>query len=155
MSQHKFRTLSREIIALSQANNWDEARLEWKVDRIEIADDPHTCLCTHWPILELCFLSNDVTGNRTMVGNVCVKKFLGLDSDAMFAAVRRIAGDITRAMNPDLIVHAYSNGWINDWEKQFYLNTWRKRALSYRVSLSRVAINRKVLRRIRSAPLAV
>lgn len=79
------------------------------------------------------------------MGNVCVKKFLGLPSDKIFSAVRRVANDVTHSLNAEAIDHAHRRGWINDWERQFYFDTMRKRVLSDKQMSKRVQINELVL----------
>ena len=79
--------LGRAIIALSEADRWDRARLEWWIEEIYIQREPETCLCGHFPINELCVLRNEKNGHSAIVGNVCVKKFMKLSSDKMFAAI--------------------------------------------------------------------
>lgn len=143
--------LPEEIVARSVARTWDEARLEWRIEEIYWEDDPDTCLCGQFPINELCFLRNVKNGCRVLVGNVCVKKFLGLPSDKIFDALKRVAKDADRALNPEAIEHAYERGWLNEWEKQFCFDTWRKRSLSGKQLLKRQQINAKVLSRIRNA----
>lgn len=146
MSEYK---LIEEIIRLSVANTWDEAKLEWQLTEIYHQDEPDTCLCSHFPINEICVLLNKRNNLTTEVGNICVKKFLGLPSDLIFQALRRIAKDETRALNAEAIDHAFRKGWINNWEKKFYFDTMRKRNLSDKQSAIRIKINRKVLNRTR------
>lgn len=143
--------LPREIIARSVADTWDEARLEWRIEDIYSEEDPDICLCGHSPITETCVLRNVRNRNSAVVGNVCVKKFLGLPSSKMFDAIKRIAKDDTGALNPEAIDHANSKGWINDWERSFYFDTWRKRNLTDRQLAKRVAIDNQVLARVRNA----
>ena len=52
MAEYK---LSQEIIALSDAATWDDAKQEWDLDEIYKASrgNPETCLCGHYPILEV------------------------------------------------------------------------------------------------------
>ena len=140
--------LGRRIVALSEATDWDRARLEWRIEDIYLQRKPETCLCGHFPINELCVLRN--RNNKAIVGNVCVKKFMKLSSDRMFAAIKRVSVDETKALNGEVIEHALAKGWINDWERDFYLNTWRKRKLSSRQLAKRREINRKVLARVRN-----
>ena len=140
--------LTCEIIARSDASTWDEAKLEWDLHAIYHQNEPDTCLCGHFPILEICVLRNRQNGNVAIVGNVCVKKFMGLPSDLVFQAVRRVSKDVSRALNAEAIEHAYTRGWINDWERRFYFDTMRKRALSHNQASKRQEINRKVMDRI-------
>lgn len=137
--------LMREIIARSEATTWDEAKLEWELSAIYHQDAPDTCLCGHFPILELCVLHNIRNGKDAIVGNVCVNKFMGIPSDLVFQAVRRVSKDPAKALNSEAIKHAHGRGWITDWERDFCLNTMRKRNLSGKQASKREQINRKVM----------
>lgn len=75
MSEYK---LTQEIIALSQAKTWDVAKLEWILHEIYEAEEPETCLCGHFPIIEICTLQNKLNSNFVTVGNCCVKKSGGI-----------------------------------------------------------------------------
>jgi len=140
--------LASKIIALSVADNWDEAKLEWSLVDVFKEDEPDTCLCGHFPIIENCVIENRLNGAKAIVGNVCVKKFLGLPSDEIFTAINRIAKDNERALNAAAINHAHTKGWINDWERKFYFDTMRKRTLTDKQLRKRIQINEKVLRNI-------
>jgi hypothetical protein len=140
--------LSQGIIALSVANSWDEAKLEWELAEIYREDDPDTCLCSHYPINEICVLRNTHNGNTAIVGNVCVKKFLGLPSDKIFVAIKKISEDDCNALNVEAIVHAHQRGWVSDWDRKFYIDTWRKRNLSVKQMNKRIQINQKVLNKV-------
>ena len=150
-SHHSF-ALGRRIVALSEAADWDRARLEWRIEDIYIQRKPETCLCGHFPINELCVLRNRKNHYKAIVGNVCVKKFMKLSSDRMFAAIKRVTADETKAFNVPVIEHAFAKRWINDWERGFYVDTWRKRKLSDRQMTKRREINRRVLAQVRTSP---
>lgn len=142
MSEYK---LTEEILARSKANTWDVAKLEWALDHVYEADEPETCLCGHFPIIEICELRNKVNGNGATVGNCCVKKFIGLPSDLIFQAVKRVRKEIGKSLNAQAIQHAWEKNWINDWEYKFSLDTMRKRNLSQKQMLTRVKVNEKML----------
>lgn len=138
--------LTTELIELSNAGTWDEAKLEWGLEHVWREDEPDTCLCGHYPIIEICQLRNRLNRSTAIVGNCCVKKFTNLPSDLIFQAVKRIQDDEERAINAETIDHAYQKGWINDWERKFYMDTWRKRKLTGAQRNTRIQINQKVLR---------
>ena len=69
MSEYK---LTQEIINRSVSDRWDEAKLEWSLCEVYEAEDPETCLCGHFPIIELCVLGNKTNGRFATVGNCCV-----------------------------------------------------------------------------------
>jgi hypothetical protein len=64
MAEYK---LTTEIVRSSRANRWHDARLEWKLLEIFEAEEPDTCLCGHYPIIENCILRNKVNGNEVLV----------------------------------------------------------------------------------------
>ena len=128
---HNYKILQEELLPLSEASYWEEARPEWVVHRIFMAEETQTCLCSHDPIREICVLRNRKTGALAEVGNVCVNHFLGLSSNKLFAAVKRIQEEPRfKAPNPDLIKIALDRGWVDQWQYDFTLDTWRKQNLS-------------------------
>ncbi|MCX7422105.1 MAG: hypothetical protein NT013_21545 [Planctomycetia bacterium] len=137
--------LAAKIIELSAAKTWDEVKLEWSLIDVFKEDEPDTCLCGKFPIYENCVLQNRMNGNQAIVGNVCVKKFLGLPSDKIFQGINRIALDNKHSLNAETVDHAHRKGWINDWERKFYFNTMKKRNLSGKQHEKRIEINDKVL----------
>jgi hypothetical protein len=148
--------LVEEIKALSVADTWDRARPEWFLDHVYFADAGR-CLCGHAPIVEHCVIVNRVNGNRAVVGSVCVTKFLDLPADKHFASLRRVTRDPVRTLNAKTVEFAHAQGCINDWERDFYLDTIRRYPDGYgRAWLSpkqqdcRVRINQKVLAHFRA-----
>ena len=146
MSEYK---LASEIIALSDADNWDAAKLEWALHEVYEADDPETCLCGHFPIIELCILSNKLNSNLATVGNCCVKKFIGLPSDKIFQAVKRVRKDASKSLNAEAIDHAFNRGWLTAWEKDFYFDIMGKRSLTAKQASKKKQINELVLQRMK------
>ncbi|WP_037458265.1 hypothetical protein [Shewanella sp. HN-41] len=142
MSQYK---LTEEILKRSQAQIWDIAKLEWSLYQIYEAEEPETCLCGHFPIIEICTLHNKLNGQFVTVGNCCVKKFIGLPSDLIFQAVKRVRKDNQKSLNAEAIKHAHEKGWINDWEYNFSIDTMRKRVLTGKQLQTRMKVNEKML----------
>lgn len=139
--------LANEIVTLSVADTWDAALREWDLDYIYRVDAAETCLCGHYPILELCVIVNEKNNNHATVGNVCVKKFFGIDCDAVFSNIKKIKNDISKAVNVETIDYACDRKWINEWETNFYLDTWRKRILSSKQAAIRTRINASIIDR--------
>lgn len=146
MSEYR---LIQEIVARSHAGTWDQAKLEWVLNDVYETDEPETCLCGHFPIVELCNLRNTRNGNFATVGNCCVRKFIGLPSDLIFQAVKRIRSDITKSLNGEAIEYAHNKSWITDWEKKFYFDIMRKRNLSAKQAAQKRRINEKLLANMR------
>ena len=142
---YNFHHLQREILARSRATDWETAKREWYLLSISEADDPETCLCSHFPIIELCTIANRITGIQVDVGNVCVKRFLGFRSDLIFASIKRIRSDVTRSIGAEAAVLFHERGIINAWEYGIQQNTRAKRNLSGKQMETRMSINRKIL----------
>lgn len=142
MSEYK---LTEEILNRSQSKIWDIARMEWGLSQVYEAEEPETCLCGHFPIIEICILRNKLNAQLATVGNCCVKKFIGLPSDLIFQAVKRVRKDNQKSLNAEAIQHAYENGWINQWEYNFSIDTMRKRKLSGKQLQTRMRVNKKML----------
>lgn len=142
-------SLTTQIINRSQSKIWDAAKLEWNLYQIYEAEEPERCLCGHFPIMEICILKNKLNGQLATVGNCCVKKFIGLPSDLIFQAVKRVRKDNQKSLNAEAIQHAYDKGWINKWEYDFSINTMRKKNLSEKQLNTRIKVNEKMLANMR------
>lgn len=146
---YNFKQLKEHILARSHASTWEVAVKEWGLTGVHEADEPETCPCGHFPIIEICSIHNRVTNRSTEVGNVCVKRFLGLRSDLIFAAIKRIRKDLDKTLNADAIAFFYERGVINNWEHNFCQNTMRLRNLTFNQLKTRHGVNSKVLNAIK------
>jgi hypothetical protein len=142
---YNFNQLKAHILPLSNAATWEMAVKEWSLTGIHEADEPETCPCGHFPILEVCSMHNRVTGHSTEVGNICVKRFLGLRSDLVFAAIKRIRKEPDKSLNADAIVFFRERAVLTEWEANFCHSTMRLRGLTAAQLSKRRDINRKVL----------
>lgn len=138
------------IIDLSESNTWDSAVKEWDVEYIEFEDDAVVdCLCGHRNIKELCHIHNRNNDARTIVGNCCVQKFMNLPSSKMFAAVKRVAKDLTKSLNSEVLELALGNKWITTKDCWFYMDILSKRKLSTKQMRWKRSINVKVAKACR------
>jgi hypothetical protein len=149
MTNHNKYQLKKNILALSESDIWPIARTEWELSEVYFEDEPSTCLCSHFPIIEVCVLRNKSNGNLAEVGNVCVNGFIGIPSKIIFDGIKRVSKDTTKALNLSAADYAQRKGWVNDWEHEFLVDTARKRILSPRQMSKRDQINRTVLSRMK------
>ncbi len=150
-----------EILKLSEAAAWETARGEWELFHVyeKYESDPDHCLCGH-PILEICVLRNKRNGNNAVVGNVCVKKFLGLPSDRIFAALKRVRRSPESSLNYEAVSHAFTSRWFSPWDNEFYLGVLKKRSLTDKQLAIKLKLNQRFVLRMQkgkhapsSAPL--
>ncbi len=141
---HNFENLKAHILPLSEAASFDTAKTEWKLIGVELHDEWDNCPCGK-EIKELCHIQNQINGNRTYVGNVCVNQFIGIETGNLFAGLKRIALNETANANEDLIHHAFRLGYIFENEYKFLMDTRRKRNLSAKQIDWKVKINRRII----------
>ncbi|WP_175774159.1 hypothetical protein [Burkholderia anthina] len=124
MESHNHARLIASLLPDSVAKTWAAAQYEWELHKIQILRDfdaetgemvthgTSVCRCGHEPIVELCILKNKENGNEAVVGNVCVKKFLGIDNGELFQGVKRIQKNINAAPNRSIIHYAWDRKLI-------------------------------------------
>ena len=149
--EHNFERLKEHILPLSQSGNFYHAKNEWLLVGVEINEEWDKCPCGQ-DIKELCYIENQINGNKTYVGNVCVNRFIGIETGSLFAGLQRITADDKASANEDLIVHAYKLGYIYEREYQFLMQTRLKRKLtekqlSWKRKINRRITNQTVVRR--------
>lgn len=151
--RHNFENLKAHILPLSVSESFESARTEWDLFDIELVDEFDSCPCGQ-AIKELCYIRNRLNGNETYVGNVCINRFIGIDTGNLFDGLRRIVDDEYANANADLIDHAYELGYIYEREYDFLMGTRFKRRLSskqleWKRKINRRIINQTVVRRAR------
>jgi hypothetical protein len=142
--EHNFEQLKAHILPLSVAQDFEVARQEWKLIGVEISEEFDNCPCGK-EIKEHCYIQNALNGNTTYVGNVCINRFIGIDTGNLFGGLKRIAADDKANANLDLIVHAFKLGYIFDGEYKFLMDTRLKRKLSSKQLAWKQKINQRIL----------
>jgi hypothetical protein len=141
--EHNFERLKAHILPLSKAKEFETARTEWKLIAVEISDEFDNCPCGQ-EIKEHCYIENTRTGHKTYVGNVCINRFIGIDTGTLFDGLKRIVEDESSNANEDVIEYANERGFLFDKEYDFLMDTRLKRKLSSK----QIAWKRKINRRI-------
>ena len=112
---------------------------------MEISDEWVHCPCGQ-DIKEHCYIRNRMTDRETYVGNVCINRFIQIDTGNLFDGLKRIAKDPTANANSDLIEHAMRMGYLyGEKEYTFLKKTVRKRILSEKQLAWKVKINRRII----------
>ena len=142
--------LFKEIIDRSRADSWEEAKLEWDLDRVQEASDEdvvlgtYKCLCGHGPLKELCYIINRNTIVEVLVGNCCITKFMGqIESNKIFQAIKN------RKINRFTLDHVNKKGKIRTYEYNFAKTHIRKRKLTPSRRIVFDQINVKVLNAVK------
>ncbi|QDH59701.1 MULTISPECIES: hypothetical protein [Burkholderiaceae] len=145
MEGHNFENLRAHIVPLSVSQRFDIARTEWSLVAVEISEEFDHCPCGQ-EIKEHCYIRNRLNGNETYVGNVCINRFIQIDTGNLFDGLKRIAKDLTANANNDLIEHAYRMGYLySEKEYTFLKQTMRKRNLSDAQIAWKTKINRRIV----------
>lgn len=146
MSEANFEKLKENILPLSLSPDFHSARHEWRLAAIEISDEFDNCPCGQ-EIKEHCYIRNQLNGNETYVGNVCIKNFLGIDTGNLFEGLKRLVKDIDANPNEDLIEHAWQMGYLHDEQEYVFLKSIkRKRKLSEKQLKWKQFINKRIIK---------
>lgn len=138
--------LTEEIIALSDSQAWNFAKLEWDFNFAYYSEDLQTCLCGHYPIRNICVIRNKKNSNQTEVGNCCINKFLGIeDGNKIFTSIKKLKDDNSKSISAEVIDYIYNKNGISDFEYKFYVDIHRKRNLTPKQLEIKVRINDKFL----------
>lgn len=145
MSSHNFSRLKAHILPMSRSSDFDIAKNEWDLIAVEISEEWDNCPCGQ-DIKEHCYIANRETGHKTYVGNVCINRFIGIDTGTLFDGLKRIAKDPEANPNNAVIEYAWERGFLfGENEYRFLLSTARKRKLSERQAAWKSKINRRIL----------
>lgn len=145
--EHNFERLKAHILPLSHSDRFEMARTEWDLVSVEITEEFDSCPCGQ-EIKEHCCIKNRITGESTYVGNVCINRFIGIDTGSLFDGLKRIARDPYANANLDVIEHGRKLGFIYDSEYGFLVETRRKRKLSTKQLEWKRKINRRIIQQI-------
>lgn len=145
--EHNSFRLTQAIIVLSNSVTWEDAKNEWVLSEVYEEEETATCLCGHHPIKEICVIRNKLNGKEAIVGNVCVKNFLGLPSDRIFSAIKRISKDNAKSLNMESIEYMNKRGWLTVWEHGFYSDIINRRSLNDKQIAKKKEINLKLLQK--------
>ena len=145
--EHNFERLKAHILPLSVSKDFNSARTEWTLIGVEVSEEFDQCPCGQ-EIKEHCYIQNRLNGNSTYVGNVCVNRFIGIETGNLFQGLKRIVEDDTANANEDLIIHAYKFGYIFEKEYKFLVETRLKRKLSDKQIAWKQKINRRIINKI-------
>jgi hypothetical protein len=140
--------LKAAMLPLGIAANWEAAKTEWRLDRVEEVGDGYDCMCSKKNIHRLCHMRNAETENTAVVGSCCVEKFLDQRSGLIFDCLKRLRKKPESAMNATTLSWEVEKGFLTEWEEIFYADTQRKRKLSEKQEAKRTQINRKFLQKI-------
>lgn len=122
----------------------EQAKNEWKVIGVHIEKEWNECPCGQ-PIKELCFLENKITKKRTYVGNICVNRFMGIETGSLLDGMKKIMKDPSANANTDVIEYAKSNGYLFEQEYEFLMKTRLKRKLFAKQEQWKIRINQRIL----------
>lgn len=145
MEGNNFERLKAHVLPLSVSSDFNAARSEWDLIGVEVSDEFDNCPCGQ-DIKEHCYIRNRLTDHTRYVGNVCINRFMQIETGNLFDGLKRIAQDDTANANHDLIEHAYRMGYLfSEKEYTFLKQTARKRKLSQAQTSWKQKINRRII----------
>lgn len=147
MRRTNFEYLKNHILPLSQnKSDFNLAKSEWTLDHIYRTTHSGQCPCTKKGIIEHCYIRNKKNGNMTFVGNVCVRKFMDIDTGKLFSGLKKLQNDEKAKPNRDLIENAMQKGYLHGInEYRFLKNIKMCRNLTEKQQRWLCFINRRII----------
>lgn len=148
---HNFEVLQAHILPLSRGTTFEAARQEWVLAHVEVSEEWDSCPCGQ-DIKEHCYIQNTVTGNQTYVGNVCVNRFLGIDTGNLFDGLKRLKVNPKANPNHAVIDYAEERGYIYPAESKFLRENvltrkYTVRQMDWKLKITRRILNQTVVQR--------
>jgi hypothetical protein len=138
------------LLALSDEHiDFERARREWSL-RALLDGVPSSCLCGRPVRDEVCVIEHRRTRQCARIGACCAEKHMRMPAKRIFASWSRVSAHPAKPFNVDFVDFAFRTGLLTVWERDFYRDTWRMRALSLEQERKRKQINRKVVSKMRS-----
>ena len=70
--------LAKKLISLSEADNWEEAKNEWKMGRYYHISDHCSCLCSSKGVHDMTVIENIFNTNQMHICNSCASLYFGI-----------------------------------------------------------------------------
>lgn len=144
-----FKRLSNHILSLSvNKTDFNEAKKEWELDIIVVTENFGSCPCGQ-AIKEHCQLKNKLNQKTTYVGNVCVHRFIEINTKPIFNGFKRVQKRNVATPNAELIQYAWERGYLYSRKEYDFLESIKgKRKLSEGQEGWLTKINRRIVETI-------
>lgn len=147
----KSETLEAYIVSLSESDSFQQAKEEWTLFNVEFSEQEggSVCPCGQTGIRELCYIRNTENKKEIFVGNVCVNKFMDINTGNFFDGIKRLRKNPESNPNQDVIDFAWKFGYLyGENEYNFLCDIKRKRKLTPDQESWRAKANRRILKGI-------
>lgn len=125
--------LKNHIISLSESVDFEDAVKEWRWVGVTYDPNWNKCPCSQ-SIKEICHIENTKNGNKTHLGNNCIKKFLGIKTGGIFNLLKKFTENTEMIIPMKLINYADQLGYLYPREIEFLHSLWKKKIDTYRLS---------------------
>lgn len=119
---------------------WVEIVKQWSLTRIHFGEHKKCSVCTRYPIVEHCILTNEITGTEITVGNRCVLRYLdiiveGDDEESKAQHIKRLVNAAKRTKRDNDFKLKHPTFWQD-------LNRHEEVLIAYRPRLLKAISNR-------------
>ena len=125
--------LAKKLISLSEADNWEEAKNEWKMERYYHISEHCSCLCCSKGVHDMTVIENIFNTNQMHICNSCASLYFGIqESLKIESVVRRLKKNKNSHMDNTCLTYLHGNGILGLLEFKNYelVRSSRKDAFS-------------------------
>ncbi|MEZ8274183.1 hypothetical protein AB6C54_23550 [Vibrio splendidus] len=137
-------TLFKQIIDLSRARNWDEAKKEWRFKDFSQGIADVTCLCGKCSISKVFTLHNRYTESKIGLGSSCIRKFIPFTDKTLRNNAIEVLQDNTKQFHLNIMNQCVAQGIIDQIELFHYLPVRKRKSIEPRKLEHRIAVNKRV-----------
>ena len=105
--------LAKKLISLSEADNWEEAKNEWKMERYYHISEHCSCLCCSKGVHDMTVIENIFNTNQMHICNSCASLYFGIqESLKIESTVRRLKKNKDLNMDDICLAYLFRNKFI-------------------------------------------
>jgi hypothetical protein len=143
--------LRTALYTKSEAQLWEHTKEEWywkDVKYITETVSKYNCVCSKKNIHEVCFIKNKITEKEAIVGNCCVKKFLGIKNpDIFFKTIKNITTNLNGKMSKKFLEFKNVYEIYNQNELDFLNDIASKNKLTLRQQMYKLSLHNRFFKK--------
>ncbi|WP_031411011.1 hypothetical protein [Vibrio parahaemolyticus] len=140
--------LFEKVIALSRANNWHDAKMEWVFRGFAQGVADETCLCGKCSISKVFTLCNLYTESKIELGSSCINKFIPFSDSMLRKNAIEVLQDNAKQFHLKTMNQCVAQGIIEQNEFLYYLPVGKRKSIEPCKLEHRFAVNKKVVSKL-------
>ncbi|EKA4523340.1 hypothetical protein B4926_19005 [Vibrio cholerae] len=140
--------LFEQVIALSRASDWENAKKEWEFKGFSQGNADETCLCGKCSISKIFTLFNKHTRCQIALGSSCINKFIPFTDQNLRKNAIQVLQDNTKQFDLKIMNQCLTQGIIEQNDLFYYAPIGKRKSIDPWKLEHRVEVNMKIASRL-------